>query len=740
MPYDIPSHKAFLTRLPRNIFSGFVVSLIALPLGLVLAAASEAPPMAGIIAAIVGGIVVSFLGGSHVTITGPGNGLVIIFLGAITTLGKGDLYQGYLITLAAVVISGGFIFLLGLFRLGILSDFFPASAIHGMLAAIGIGIFAKQFHVMLGQPETTGSIPELLFKIPNAFLILFQKAPFSLVAAAITGIASLIFLVLYQRIRNKYVQFVPAPMWVVIIVILISYYFEYFSSLPYPIEPSLLISIPEEITQNIVFPDFSKWYSFEFWGTVTAITLVASIESLLSIKAVDKLDRYKRRSHVNKDLKALGLASVASGFVGGLNVVTVIARSSVNVNNGATNRSSNFIHAVFLILFIVIFGDQLRRVPLPALASILVYTGFKLAAPESILNISRIGKEQLLIFTVTLFSTLATNLITGIAIGVATTFLIHVALNQSFSLFFNNFRKPNVLMFKEEKGNYYVSVKNFSSYLNFYRLKRNLDAIPESAEVILDFSKCDFVDHTVLENVNNYREAFTRKGGHFDVIGLDRHQADTIHPFAIRKILPSKRVPRIGKHLTKRQSLLENIASSFSWKYEPVKQKDCGFLDNFLFFDTKTANHIYNELKNNDHTMRVFDIEYSEGIWIAKEVVHTTMMYIELNTAIPTFTLNREGLMEKVSHWAGYSDINIQEYPDFSSRFYLYSETPENVKSFFTNQLILFFESNPYYHIESNGKGFLVKGKERLFGTREIKNLIDFGIRLHALIKKIPNC
>ena len=205
--------------MPKNIFSGFVVSLIALPLGLGLALASEAPPISGIIAAVVGGIIVAVFGGSNVTIAGPGNGLVIVLLGAITTLGDGDMYQGYLFTLAAIVFSGVLMLLLGFLKMGRLADFFPASAIEGMLAAIGIGILAKQFHIMIGNTSAEGSIITLLGQIPSGFLSLFQQSGTSMFIAAIIGFVSLLIMIFYSKIRNPYFHLIPAPMWILILSI-----------------------------------------------------------------------------------------------------------------------------------------------------------------------------------------------------------------------------------------------------------------------------------------------------------------------------------------------------------------------------------------------------------------------------------------------------------------------------------------------------------------------------------------
>ena len=209
--------KTFIGEIPRNLFSGFVVSLIALPLGLGLALASGAPPISGIIAAIVGGIVVSLIGGSKVTITGPGNGLVVVILSAITVLGNGDMYQGYLYTLAAIVISGILLIILGFLRMGALGDFFPSSAIQGMLAAIGIGIFAKQIHVMLGNLDAKGSIVELLIQVPEGIFNFLKTDNSSMFYAGLIGIISLLIMVFYSKIRNRYFQLIPAPMWIVVL-------------------------------------------------------------------------------------------------------------------------------------------------------------------------------------------------------------------------------------------------------------------------------------------------------------------------------------------------------------------------------------------------------------------------------------------------------------------------------------------------------------------------------------------
>jgi len=724
--------KDFFQTLPKNIFSGFVVSLIALPLGLGLAMASDAPPIAGIIAAVIGGIMVSILGGSHVTIVGPGNGLVGVLLVAISTLGIETAY-------VAIMCSGVLLLLLGFFRMGTLADFFPSSAIQGMLAAIGLIILGKQFHIMLAHKINRADTIDYLIDIPFTINDAIHYENKGLIFAALAGILSLAIMLFYSKIRNKYLQLIPAPMWIVILSIGFSYYFEVGLHEPNPIALEYMVSgIPsiQKIIADLPTPNFNGIWSFSFWGSVIALTLISSIESLLSIKAVDKLDPEKRRSNVNRDLKALGLATVGSGLLGGLNVVTVIARSSVNVNQGATNRSANFFHALFLVLFIVFFSTQIARIPLPALMAILVYTGYKLASPKVITKMFSIGKEQLIIFFVTLIITLKIGLITGIIAGVLTTFIIHIIINRHFGygLFFRNLLKPNVLMYKEQgnKANYYVSVKHFCSFINYFRLKKHLDAIPENQDVILDFSLCNFVDDTVLENVNNYRELFTKRGGHFDVVGLDEHDTETKHPFASRRLLPIPNI--IKKSLTRRQTSIESLAKDYHLNYQFKRDKNVSFLNSFSFFGTKHINHIYNKLSDKDGAITLFDIEFSEGEFIAKEEIRKSMLYIDLQFEIAEFTLDKEGFLEKVSAFAGYKDIPIENHDDFSNRFYLLGSNEVSIAEFFNDDITHFFESNPYYHVESNGNALLIFGKERLASIKEIKALFDYGKRLKQVI------
>lgn len=717
----------FFKLLPGNIFAGFVVSLVALPLSLGLALASGAPPIAGVVSGVVGGILISILGGGNVSITGPGNGLVVVVLTTITTLGAGDMATGFSYTLAAIVCSGALILLLAFFNLGKLSAFFPNTAIQGMLAAIGIIILSKQAHIMLGNMDAQGSTFELLFTIPGSFIdALFHplKSP-----AAIAGIISLAIMVFYSKIRNKYFQLIPAPMWIVIFAVGLAYFIEFHPDLEHPIDKSYFVNIPDDVLRRFPHPDFAKALTPDFMLATISITLIASIESLLSISAVDNLDPQKRRTNVKKDLKALGLATMVSGFLGGLNVVTVIARSSVNVNNNATNRSSNFFQAVFLILFVVLFRKQIMHIPFPALAAILVYTGYKLASPDGIRSVRDIGKEQLIIFFITLLATLGLGIVTGFLIGIITTFLVHFFYAKSIKLFTQHGFKNNLELSKDDAGNLKIKVNHFSSFINFFRLKNILDRYDRTQTVIIDFLDCEFIDHTVMQNMREYEQQFDRNSGELQFLGLELHHSETDHPSAFRRIIS------LVKTIPSRKEKLEEYFSMINWSFSHEKDYHRYFLKNFSYFKTRQPESIENIATDKSESIKFFDLNYTEGAFIAEEGVHASLVYLKCSKPVPKFSLNKRGLLERLNLLDDLKEIRIKQFKDFVTLFSLRGDNVLRIRRFFTDELILFLESNPHYHLESDGiDGILVFDKERLDNISEVKSIVDFTARLSQFV------
>jgi len=718
----------------KDMFSGFVASLIALPLGLGLALASGAPPIAGIIAAVVGGIVVAIFGGSYVTISGPGNGLAVATLAAIEILGRGDMAQGWLFAMAAIVMSGVLLLILGLLRFGSLSDFFPSTAVEGMLAAIGVMILARQLHVMLGFIPSADSSIEFLTIFPATVKWVFTDG--SLFVAAI-GIGSLLILFFYAKIRNKIFHLVPAPMWVVVLSILLSYVLQWTGNTAL-IPTNMNIIIPEDLLGQYQAPDFSLIGTGDFWIAVITLTLIASIETLLSVKGIERLDSHKRKANTNRDLRAHGLATSISGLLGGLNVVTVLARSSVNVNNGAQTRNSNLFHALLLGMIIFFLEDLVSRIPLPALAAILVYTGYKLASPDKFKRIVKLGWEAATVYTITFFVTISQGIIPGILCGILVAFTLQLITTKRPGLILRNLFKPNALLYTEDDGTYILSVKKFANFMNFMRIRKKMDSIPTGANIIVDFTLCDFIDNSVMEHLGGYDQIHARKDGHVEIVGLDGLQASSDHPFATW-------IPIVGNNpkkkivLSDRQKNLKLYAKELEMNFYSPANSAKNSLGVFKYFETKSLDLLRNEIAGEVGRARVklFDVDYHLGEFIALEKVHISLVTIDFEFLTPEFILHEENLLERVAAVSGFSDINFVKHPDFSKRFYLKGPQPQKVKRFFSGELIQFFEANKPYNIESKNGRLLIFEKERLSGISEIKGMVSFAIRLAELLQTL---
>jgi len=459
----------------RNDLSAAIsVSLVALPLALGIAVASEVSPMAGVLSAIIGGVVTTFFRGGHLAINGPAAGLIAVILGGLVALDGNINY-----VLAAIVVSGGIQTILGFLKMGRFAKLLPSSVLHGILAAIGVIIFTKQIHYALGttseEKTIVGTLIDAFYKIP-------EINPFVFVIALI-GILVLVF---YKKIKNKVIRVIPAPMWVLLLSIPFVFAFDFFNGhsisffgTTYGVGPELLIDIPDNPLDSIMHPDFGMIGTGAFWLTVLSITMIASVETLASARAVDKLDPYKRTTNLNKDLVGVGLSTMVSGALGGLPIITVIVRSTVNVNSNAKTKWANFYHGLFLILFVLILAPVLRSVPLAALAAILVHTGFKLASPKVFKHAYDQGIEQLLFLSSTLIITLFTDLLYGIVGGILVTLVLHMLLAKvGFLRFFKMIFKSGSKIYHLENGTYDVKLKGISNFLYALQLDKLLEEIP----------------------------------------------------------------------------------------------------------------------------------------------------------------------------------------------------------------------------------------------------------------------
>lgn len=515
----------------NDLISGFLVFLIALPLCLGIAMASGFPPIGGIFTAIIGGLLVGPFMGSRLSIKGPAAGLIAIAIAAVTDLGQGDAMAGYRFALAVIVIAGLIQVAFGILKLGRFVDFFPASAVHGMLAAIGIIIIAKQFPVMLGvKPESSNPLA-LLVEIPSMFGRLNPEI-------ALIGLLSLLILFGLPLIKNQWIKRIPAPMLVLLIALPLGRIFDLthehsylFLDHQYFVGPKFLVTLPSSFLDGITFPDFGKILTMDSIKYIIMFALVGSLESLLTVKAVDGLDPYHRKSDPNKDMLAVGVGNTLCGLVGGLPMIAEVVRSSANVNNGAKTRWANFFHGVFLLIFVAFFPNLIHQIPLAALAAMLIYTGYRLASPKLFRETYKIGKEQIVVFLVTILVTLAEDLLLGIAVGILVEILFHVFSGTSLKYLF----KSNVERV-ETKETILLKAREAAVFTNYLGYKKHLESIPTGMKVILDFNRVRLVDHTFMEQVHHFETEYHRTGGSVEIIGLEKLKAVSAHPLAARKL------------------------------------------------------------------------------------------------------------------------------------------------------------------------------------------------------------
>ncbi|NQY66269.1 MAG: SulP family inorganic anion transporter, partial [Flavobacteriales bacterium] len=496
-----------------------------------------------------------------------------------------------------------------------------------------------------------------------------------------------------------------------------------------------IIDIPSNPLDCILYPDFAMIDTMAFWLTVLSITMIGSVITLASARAVDKLDPYKRTTDLNKDLIGVGLSTMVSGALGGLPITNVIVRSTVNLNSNGKTRWSNFYHGIILILFVLILAPTLGNIPLAALAAILLHTGFKLASPKVFKLAYDQGVEQLLFLWSTLIITLYTDLLYGIIGGIFTTFLLHILLAKvGFVPFFKMIYKSGSKVHKLDNGTYDVKLKGIANFLYALRLDKLLEEIPIGSNVLIDLSQTRLVDLSIMENLIDYKRIQENNGGDVKLIGLDSHVASSSHNRALKII-----TGRVNKPITKRQIRLQKIALENGWSFERAVDWDTSYLRNFHFFDSRPIEMKTNSLKGkdveNNAEWEIADIVFDEGAMLSLEVYQTTVQIIKLPTKIPRFIIDKEGLFDqifdRVKALSGSSqDIELGKHPGFSHKFNLSGEDEDDIRDFFTDDLIHFIAENEIHHIESNGEALMIFKYIHIARTEEVQHMLTFSSNL----------
>jgi len=506
-----------LLWLKYDLPAGLSVFLIALPLCLGIALASGAPLYAGILSGIIGGLVVSLLSGSPLAVSGPAAGLSTVVAASIISLG------GYNTFLLAVIVAGAFQLLLGILKLGGIANYFPSSVIKGMLAAIGILLIKKQIPVTIGYDKPAFGISEFSDFFAGNLTGLFREFGRHISAGpVIIAVISFVILIALQKPFARKIKMIPAPLVVVVIAVLINLLFSY--TIPaWQLKPTQLVTIPENIFANIAFPDLSKFLSVSaIWKDGLIIGLLATLETLLCIEAVDKLDRHNRITPVNRELVAQGIGNIACGLLGAIPMTAVVVRGAANVDAGGRTKLSSFTHGLFLLLAVVSIPFMLNKIPYACLGAILIITGFNLAKPKLFRNMWSLGLKQFLPFVITIIAILSTDLLIGVSIGL---------LLSTFFIIRNNFKTEYKITVTEEQGVeiYVIKLNSNVTFLNKVNLRKALDQVDEDSVLTIDGSECNFVDYDILEIISEFANKAADRNIELNLKGIEKVNVTAVH-------------------------------------------------------------------------------------------------------------------------------------------------------------------------------------------------------------------
>ena len=493
-----------LGSLKADFPSGLVVFLVALPLCLGIALASGAPPLSGIIAGIIGGIVVGSMSKSHVSVSGPAAGLTAIVLTAISTLGSFEVF------LLSVFLAGVFQLLLGFIKAGSISNYFPSNVIEGMLAGIGVIIILKQLpHAVGFDADFEGDEAFLQSDGDNTFSAIMGALDYFHFGAVIVTLISLAILISWDKVPFlKKLKLVPGALVAVIVSIILNQVFIGAGS-SLEIASTHLVKLPipqsfEDLKNIIIMPDFSGFSNPQVWITAATITVVASIETLLCIEASDRMDVQRRYTDTNVELKAQGIGNMISALLGGLPMTSVVVRSSANANAGAKTKLSTIIHGVLLLICVLAIPALLNKIPLATLAAVLLVVGYKLAKPATLLHFWHKGKYQFVPFIATLLAVVFTDLLKGVALGMAISiiFVLRGNLKRAY-----NFRKEEYA----EGDVIHIDLAQEVSFLNKAAIKSTLNEIPEHSKVVIDASDTVYIVHDVLDLLKEFKDVKSKE-------------------------------------------------------------------------------------------------------------------------------------------------------------------------------------------------------------------------------------
>ncbi|NOY73646.1 MAG: SulP family inorganic anion transporter [Gammaproteobacteria bacterium] len=725
-----------------DLLAGLQVALVSLPLSIGIAIASGAPAVTGLISAIIAGLIFPFLGGAFVTISGPAAGLAPALLAGMLMLGGGDLAEGYPLLLVAICLTGLLQILLAFFKTGRYAIFLPVTVVEAMLAAIGLIIIIKQIPTLMGAIlPAAGTMLASVTKLPQALLQIDWAVFF-------IGAISLFLMFYLNKSRYEWMRKIPPALVVTILGILLAALFS--------LEAKYLITMPDKVLDGITMPAFGEVLSRPelWWGVlmvVITLTLIDGVESLATIKAVDKIDPFQRKSDPNVTLRSMGISNTLSSIFGGLTIIPGGIKSRTNIDAGGRTLWANFYNAMFLLIFLFVAAEVIAMVPLAAIAAILIYVGWKLCEYKVFTKTYAIGRDQLIIFIITVIAILGTDLLVGILVGIAAEVLIllylltpsfryvltgRLSFKRACCLLWDNLRvmfKTPILKIKEleKEGipHYEITLSSLVCF-NLLPLDKILASLPPKEGVTLIITESGrIIDHTAIEYLHQFEEKCVRDGRLFELVGVENFVKFTEHALAARMqdtALAKEQVER-----TEREKEMERLAKQYSLSFQPAEASILNEQD-FVYLrrgaDKQESNIMLGEFSG--CTVRLFDYSHTAApnyytkYW---NTIITSRCLIALSEEIPDMVITPGHYLEP--YLVEYDEIELPYDEGFTDQYRCFGKEGNDPLSFISPELIEFLKKHDGFYLEIR-KGVMLAFRK----VKGLENTDDISL-LFSLVK-----
>jgi len=723
-----------------DLLAGLQVSLVSLPLSLGIAIASGAPPVTGLISSIIAGLIFPFLGGAYVTISGPAAGLAPALLAGMLALGGGDLATGYPLLLVAICITGLVQIVLAYFKTGRYAIFLPVTVVEAMLAAIGLIIIIKQIPALMGAIlPASNSMLASVTKLPQALLQIDWGVLF-------IGAISLFLIFYLNKSKHHWMRKIPPPLFVTLLGIVLAFMFN--------LDAKYLISMPDSILDGgITVPAFGEVFSRPdlWWGVlvvVITLTLIDGVESLATIKAVDKIDPFQRKSDPNVTLRAMGVSNTLSSIFGGLTIIPGGIKSRTNIDAGGRTLWANFYNATFLILFLFVATDFISMVPLAAIAAILIYVGWKLCEYKVFTKTYSVGRDQFIIFVITVIAVLATDLLWGILIGMAAeiAMLIYllmpsfrrvltgrIGLHQSNNLIWINlkslFTSPIISIKTQDRNGVPHHEMTISTLVcfNLLHLDKMLASLPPKEGVTLIITESGrIIDHTAMEYLHQFEEECVRDGREFEIVGMENFFQFTRHSLAARMqdaILIKEQARR-----SEREVQMEQLAEHYKFDFQSDILSAFNTED-FVYMRRGSDKEENNSMTGDYRGCKIHLSDYSHTSppdYYSKHwhTIVTVRCPAESTSTMPDLVITPGHYLER--YLVDFEQVDASSHQTFAEKYHLYTKDGADPIPNLSPKLIEFIVKYNDFYIEiSKGVMLAFRRHQALANTDDIATLFS---------------